>query len=306
MGMIQQLERLEQRAPHRVRAAVWGCLRAPHRIVRRSVVAGYLATHPVRRLQIGCGGNLLGGWLNSDLNPVRSLGVYLATRQDGRTRGSVGPGGREALHPLKDIIFLDATKALPFPDETFDYVFSEHMIEHICYQDAMRLIEEVYRILKPGGRVRISTPDLRFLIDLYEQDKSEVQRRYLAWAAGAFLSDTKLPNIPSEVEALDAFVINNFVRNWGHQFIYDHKTLASALTRCGFCGVTRWQPGESDDEDLRGIESHGCRISEDFNRLESIVLEASKPVRARRSPVGERVSIGADADHAMTVAGQPL
>src|SRR5512146_1023223 len=77
MGMIERLERLErieQRMPNRVRAAVWGSLRVPHRVVRRRVVAAYLATHSVRKLQIGCGGNLLSGWLNSDLNPVRSLG----------------------------------------------------------------------------------------------------------------------------------------------------------------------------------------------------------------------------------------
>jgi hypothetical protein len=73
-------------------------------------------------------------------------------------------------------------------------------------------------------------------------------------------------------------VINNFVRNWGHEFIYDEKTLCNALERRGFCAITRCQPGESDDENLRGIESHGRRISEDFNRLESIVVQASKPV----------------------------
>lgn len=287
MGMIEQLERIEQRMPNRVRSAVWGSLRVPHRVVRRRVVAAYLATHPVRKLQIGCGGNLLSGWLNSDLNPVRSMGVYLATHQDGRRRGGVMPDGWGAAHPLKDIIFLDATNALPFPDETFDCVFSEHMIEHIPYQDATHLINEIYRILKPGGRVRISTPDLSFLMDLYAQDKTEVQRRYIAWAAGTYLPDVELPDRPAEADALDTFVINNFVRNWGHQFIYDHKTLGNALARCGFSAATRYQPGESDDERLRGIESHGRRISDDFNRLESIVLEAAKPVRAASEPAGE-------------------
>jgi predicted SAM-dependent methyltransferase len=307
MGMIERLERIEQRMPNRVRAAVWGSLRVPHRVVRRRVVAAYLATHPVRKLQIGCGGNLLSGWLNSDLNPVRSLGIYLATHREGWRSESVSESlmaGRQGDgRTLKDIIFLDATKTLPFADGTFDCVFSEHMIEHIAYHDAMCLINEVYRILKPGGRVRISTPDLRFLVDLYEQDKSAVQRRYIAWATETFLPDKALQDEPAEADRLDTFVINNFVRSWGHQFIYDQKTLEHALERSGFCATTRYQPGESDDERMRGIESHGWRISDDFNRLESIVIEASKPVRAPGEPTGGSLGGGTRAEAAVLTPG---
>lgn len=306
MGMIERLERLErieQRMPNRVRAAVWGSLRVPHRVVRRRVVAAYLATHSVRKLQIGCGGNLLSGWLNSDLNPVRSLGIYLATHRDGWRSERLMSGRQGDGRTLKDIIFLDATKTLPFADGTFDCVFSEHMIEHISYHDAMCLINEIYRILKPGGRVRISTPDLSFLTDLYAQDKTEVQRRYIAWATETFLPDKALQDEPAEADRLDTFVINNFVRSWGHQFIYDHKTLGNALERCGFSAATRYQPGESDDERLRGIESHGRRISDDFNRLESIVLEAAKLVRVPSEPTGERPGSGARPEAAAPPTG---
>ncbi len=274
MGMIQQLERLEQRAPDGIRSAVWSGLRLPHLVVRGRVIADYLASHSVRKLQIGCGGNILSGWLNSDLNPVRSIGVFLASREESHGREQLVANGVGTPHPLRDIIFIDATKALPFPDGVFDYVFSEHMIEHIDYRSAMGLIKEAYRTLKPGGRLRLSTPDLGFLMDLYGQDKTEVQKRYLAWATSSFLPSVEFQDLQADA---DTFVINNFVRNWGHQFIYDQKTLSSSLERCGFRDITRYQPGESEDENLRGIESHGRRITDDFNRLESIVLEAAKP-----------------------------
>lgn len=275
MNMIQQIERLEQRAPNRVRAAVWGSLRIPHHLVRHKVVSDYLASHPVRKLQIGCGGNILSGWLNSDLNPVRSMGVYIANHQEDHASEGNGAHEQATPHPLRDIIFLDATRQLPFADDIFDYVFSEHMIEHIGYSDAMGLLKEIFRVLKPGGKLRLSTPDLRFLIDLYGSDKTEVQQRYLAWSTGAFLPGMQFPDLVADA---DTFVINNFVRNWGHQFIYDQKTLWNALESYGFCEITRRDPGESDDESLRGIESHGRRITDDFNRLESIVVEASKPI----------------------------
>lgn len=291
MGMIHRLERLEQRTPDGVRAAVWSSLRLPHYAVRHKVVSDYLASHRVRKLQVGCGGNILNGWLNSDLNPVRSMGVYLANRQE--MREEAGSAESESAVPaprlFRDIIFLDATKRLPFADNTFDYVFSEHMIEHIPYAAAMGLIAEIYRVLKPGGRVRISTPDLRFLIDLYDHDKSDVQQRYINWATTAFLAGTKLPDGPADA---DTFVINNFVRNWGHQFIYDLKTLGNVFAVNGFSEIVRRQPGESDDENLRSIESHGRRISDDFNRLESLVLEAIKQPKSTSSAVASGVPTG--------------
>jgi predicted SAM-dependent methyltransferase len=268
MNMIAQFERLEQRTPDGVRSAVWGGLTLPHHLVRHKVIADYLVSHRVTKLQIGCGGNILRGWLNSDRNPVRSMGVYFANQRESH------PSKRILLHPLRDIIFVDATRQLPFRNIVIDYVFSEHMIEHIGYQEALGLLREIFRVLKPGGKVRIATPDLRFLIDLYSTDKTELQRRYLAWAMEEFLAGMALAPDPSDT---DTFIINNFVRNWGHQFIYDQKTLRNALQSCGFRDVTRCEPGESNDENLRCLESHGRRITDDFNRLESIVVEASKP-----------------------------
>ena len=62
---------------------------------------------------------------------------------------------------------IDITKKFPFVSSTFDYVFSEHMIEHIKYQDGLKMLNESFRVLKPSGKIRISTPDLQFLLDLY-------------------------------------------------------------------------------------------------------------------------------------------
>ena len=122
------------------------------------------------------------------------------------------------------------------------------------------------------GRVRVSTPDLQFLIDIYTSAvHSEAQRKYV---------QRTLESAFPEYGFYDgAFVLNHFVRHWGHKFIYDERTLADAVRRAGFVNVTRWSVGESDEAMLRGVEQHGDAISQEFNKLQTIIFEGTKPGR---------------------------
>ena len=201
----------------------------------RHAIAQYLQSTPRPKLHLGCGGNLLAGWLNTDESPA-----------DGR------------------IVRLDVTRPFPFADGSFDYVFSEHLIEHVTYKDGIAMLRECRRVLRPGGAIRISTPDLAFLVSLYQENKTGLQRDYVSWAWSAFVRDGPCN---------DAMVINNFVRDWGHRFIYDEKTLRHALRETGFADVRRAQLNESADPELRDLENER-RMPEGFLRLESFTLEA--------------------------------
>lgn len=83
------------------------------------------------------------------------------------------------LAPTPELVFQDAS-ALPWPDATFDVVYSQYAIHYVERKDW--LIEEVWRVLKPGGRAflhidtrKASAPDFmrtpspRFLV--YERDR---------------------------------------------------------------------------------------------------------------------------------------
>ena len=61
------------------------------------------------------------------------------------------------------------------------------MIEHISYPQGLFIMSECYRILKANGKIRISTPNLAFLIDLYKEDKSGLQQEYIKWATDQFI-----------------------------------------------------------------------------------------------------------------------
>ncbi len=208
------------------------------RKVDDSIIGAYFSTYESRKLHIGCSGNIIDGWLNSDLSPISD-----------------------------DVLPLDATKKFPFENNKFNYIFSEHMIEHISHSSGLAMLSECHRILRNNGKIRISTPDLQFLIDLYRSEKSELQIEYIKWATELFIKSAPYSD--------DIFVINNFVRDWGHLFIYDEKTLRSSLEKAGFTNIVRCELNDSKNEDFRNLENEK-RMPRGFLELESFTLEGTK------------------------------
>ena len=141
------------------------------------------------------------------------------------------------------------------------------MIEHISYSQGLQMLSECRRVLRKNGKIRISTPDLAFLIDLYKEEKSDPQKEYIKWASDSFLPDATCND--------DTFVINNFVRDWGHQFIYDEKTLSESMEMAGFTKVTRCELDQSKFDALRNLENKN-RVPEVCLILETMILEATK------------------------------
>lgn len=207
----------------------------------RQILCRYFSRTTTPKLHVGCGKHILSGWLNTD--------TYV---QD----------------PSLPIYSFDARQRFPFADGAFAYVFSEHMIEHISYSAGLHMLSECLRVLKPLGVLRLSTPDLDFLLDLRRADKSSLQREYIRWAA-----ETNTPNVPDPTN--ETFLINNFVRDWGHTFIYDEKTLRQSLQLAGFSQLRKCGLQESYVESLRNLENE-TRMPPGFLRLESMVIEAIK------------------------------
>ena len=94
-------------------------------------------------LHIGSGLAHLDGWLNVDL---RSLpGVDIA---------------------------MDVTRRFPF--DGVDSIYAEHFIEHLAVDEALEFLENSWRALAPGGKIRLSTPNLEWVwLTHYRQDLSE-------------------------------------------------------------------------------------------------------------------------------------
>jgi SAM-dependent methyltransferase len=90
-------------------------------------------------LHFGCGLRRISGFLNIDKYSQPDVGGDTAT----------------------DYYLFDfAEQAWPIADACVDYIFSEDFIEHIPQKNQILFLAEAFRVLKPGGCNRVSTPDL--------------------------------------------------------------------------------------------------------------------------------------------------
>lgn len=157
------------------------------------------------KLHLGCGRIVLDGWKNYDIEKHRG------------------------------VIVQDLTKKLPHKNETVDFIFSEHFIEHISRQDAIKLLRDCYRVLKPNGVIRLITPDLQVLLDDYAAGRID------RWA------EIWRPISPCTM-------VNQGMRDWGHQFVYDLPELRLLMNEAGFSKVKSCQYKTSEHQELNGID----------------------------------------------------
>jgi predicted SAM-dependent methyltransferase len=205
-----------------------------------ALIAAYMgSSEPIKRLQIGAGSSRHAGWLNTDIEP--------------------GDG----------LAYLDATKPFPFEDGTLHYIFHEHVIEHLTYDEGKFMIGEAYRVLAPGGKMRISTPDLSQFLRLFDKEPSEEARAYLVGK----MKWHEWPDEPNQA----AIILNLQMSSWGHKFMYDLQTLGAVLTRAGFQNVQSFEENASNDEYLRNLEERDGGHNQRFSNYETMSVEVEKP-----------------------------
>jgi len=189
----------------------------------------------VVRVNLGSALVVAPGWINVDasLNSLLAGAPALLLRLLYRWFGSREYYTREEyLGILRTNRFIhhNFEYPLPFDDNSVDYVFSSHLLEHLFHEDALRLLEEIHRILKPGGWVRICVPDLVHALTLFESGRKERALEY-------FFATQR------------AGYLNR------HQYMYDAELLDSALRASGFEPAVRRSFREGRVPDVKMLDN---------------------------------------------------
>jgi len=134
-------------------------------------------------------------------------------------------------------IAWDLRRSLPVAPGSLRFAYAEHFIEHITRAQALTLLRDVRRFLSPSGVLRPSTPDLRFLVAEYLEGRTN------EWANMQWH-----PATPCQM-------VNEGMRLWGHQSVFDRAELHGTLREAGFDAVADCEWGESAHAELRGRET---------------------------------------------------
>lgn len=114
------------------------------------------------RLNLGCGGRPLPGYINIDMDSLETLKERYPFQ----------------AFPENVEIFNYDILNLPFPDESVSEINADSLVEHLSFIEEPRFFREVRRLLKKGGIFRFSTPDFEETIRLWLAAKDEWKEFY--------------------------------------------------------------------------------------------------------------------------------
>lgn len=158
------------------------------------------------RVHYACGRRVLAGWVNVDMFD------------------DAYPYGPPEEELRRQIVYADLRAPHPFPDNWFQYGYSEDFLEHLTQADSLIFLSEAFRTLRPGGVLRVSTPALPGIL-----------RRHLRSSnheGGATCRD-------------EAYT------RWHHLHFYSFETLELVARHIGFSKVVQCEYGKSDHAALQ-------------------------------------------------------
>ncbi len=148
----------------------------------------------------------------------------------------------------KPDVMHDLRCPLPFPEERFDGIFSEHCFEHLTPLHGWNRLEDCFRLLRPGGMLRLSLPSPQRVIQFYAHPEGDPMGELYAYGCEA---------------------VRDLTQNWGHVSVYDFEYTSHLVSAIGFV-------------DIRECKFGGSRLSGLAKKFPerspySFYLEASKP-----------------------------
>lgn len=176
------------------------------------------------KLNLGCGLVTPADWINID-------GSWKAlTAKSPFFKILLGLTGEKALSVWPSNVRVhDLRKGLPFAGGSVDVVYASHILEHFYTDEALVLLKECKRVLRPGGICRVVVPDLRGMAAKYF--RSEI-------AADGFVDGL---NLRPRQRPKDSLLKRLYYFFQGephfHKWMYDEASLKRLMDSAGFSSV---------------------------------------------------------------------
>jgi SAM-dependent methyltransferase len=237
---------------------------------------------PLQRVHLGCGLKTPPDWVNIDSSLNARLSKYPLLLRALKAVGIVPRTATEGWNPT--VVGHDLRKPLPFQNDSASAVYTSHLLEHLYLSEAKRLLNECYRILAPGGVLRVVVPDLEAIVReyngervfLYENDGDENCKHDRVLRADR-LNERLMFRSPAPSRGL----LNAYRFFSGdpyhHKWMFDRESLTEYVRQAGFCNV---EPKDVHDSRIPGIEA----VEDEWRILHGtgICVEATKPSNDNR------------------------
>jgi SAM-dependent methyltransferase len=177
-------------------------------------------------VNVGSGPDSAPGWMSIDGSwqawlAGRPLAAWAARLVTGRDVGRWDSG----------IHCRDVRRGLGLPSDSAAVVYSSHLIEHLHRSDAVALVRECRRVLKPGGVCRIVTPDLAPMVDYYVKARGTDA---VPTAADALQAAMQLHPVAARRTGWLLSAYRQRTSFDDHKWIYDGRSLCALFAEAGF------------------------------------------------------------------------
>ncbi len=212
------------------------------------------------KLNLGSGPSGINGWINYDSGILPWLSKHSTVRKI-ICALKLLPGRYDVNWPETQLV--DIRGKFPLEDNSVDYIYCSQVLEHFEKYETEKILAESYRVLKSGGLIRLSLPDIDQIFKIYTRDRgidpllASRNINIIWWGYEK--------NLPPH--NLIAKISRFFIRD--HQWHYNKPTLKQMLKVSGFKDIRFYSFRNGNVPDIRKLDL-------EIHKDHSLYVEARK------------------------------